>query len=70
MVVTCVAAVCSVISRGEETHDDGADVDNDSGASIEHAEDHEVGSEADVPVGHNLMRAMSTNGRKSSLGLG
>ena len=68
--VTCVAAVCSVISRGGgETHDNGADVDDDSGARIEHAEVHEVGIHAD----HNLMCAMargSTNGRKSSLGLG
>ena len=56
--VACVTAVCSVISRGGgETHDDGADVDNDSGARIEHAEVSEVGPEADVPAYHNLMRA-------------
>ena len=62
--VTCVADVCSVISRGVgETHDDGADVDNNSGseggARIEHVEVREVGPEADVPADHNLVRAMA-----------
>ena len=66
-------AVCDISRGGGKTHDDGVDVDNDSGARIEHVEDREVGPEADVPGDHNLTRAMPrgpTNGCKSSLGLG
>ena len=72
--VTCVAAVCGVISRGAgETHDDGAYVDNGSGARIEHAEVREVGAwggRSWRPQSDARYAKGSTNEHKSSLGLG